>query len=230
MSPEVHGRGLHNFTMKAVAAALVLPYIRRPSNIVSRAYLMTSPSPPENTYCFQSQGHEWHGPYHDNEYGFPIRDDDSALFERLVLEINQAGLSWILMLKKREGFRQAYADFDIDTVAKFTVDDEERLKADTGIVRNKLKIKAAIHNAQVIQAIQSSHGSFQNWLDHHHPRSKSDWVKLFKKNFKFTGGEITTEFLRSLGYLPGAHHPHCSVASKIKNAPWMSVAEDFDWE
>lgn len=215
--------------MKVLASALLLRLAHQRPNI-SRTALMSSSTLPKESYCCAAQGHEWHGPYHDREYGFPIRDDDSALFERLVLEINQAGLSWLTILKKREGFRQAYANFDIDAVSNFDADDDERLRGDANIIRNKLKIKAAIYNAKVIQALQHSHGSFQGWLDHHHPLSKSEWVALFKKNFKFTGGEVTTEFLRSLGYLPGAHHPNCSVFKKIKKAPWMSVAEDFKWE
>jgi DNA-3-methyladenine glycosylase I len=215
--------------MKIVVSALLLPLTRH-CPAASRTVLMSSSALPEKTYCFVAQGHEWHGPYHDNEYGVPIRNDDSILFERLLLEINQAGLSWLTILKKREGFREAYANFDIDAIANYDPDDEERLRGDANIIRNKLKIKAAIHNAQVIKGHQKSHGSFQAWLDHNHPLSKSDWVKLFKKHFKFTGGEITTEFLRSLGYLPGAHHPNCIVYKKIKNAPWMSVVEDFEWD
>ena len=215
--------------MKATASLLLIRFAHQRPNI-PRSVSMSTSILPKETYCYAAQGHIWHGPYHDNEYGFPLRDDDSALFERLVLEINQAGLSWLTILKKREGFRQAYANFDIDSVAKFDADDEERLRGDAGVVRNKLKIKAAIYNAKVIQSLQHSHGSFQGWLDHHHPLSKKEWVALFKKNFKFTGGEVTTEFLRSLGYLPGAHHPNCSAFKKTKNAPWMSVADDFLWE
>ena len=215
--------------MKGLASALLLHSGHQRHPII-RTALMSSSVLPKDTYCFASQGHEWHGPYHDNEYGVPIRDDDAALFERLVLEINQAGLSWLTILKKREGFRPAYANFDISAVAKFDAEDEERLRNDANVIRNKLKIKAAIHNAKVIQALQKSHASFQGWLDHHHPLSKSDWIALFKKNFKFTGGEVTTEFLRSLGYLPGAHHPNCSAFKKITNAPWMTVSKDFKWE
>ena len=129
------------------------------------------------------------------------------LFERLLLEINQAGLSWETILKKREGFRAAYDQFDVDTVAGYGERDVERLLNDPGIIRNRLKVHAAVHNAQVIQQLRASHGSFAAWLDAHHPRDKADWVKLFKKTFRFTGSEITGEFLMSLGYLPGAHAP-----------------------
>ena len=135
--------------------------------------------------------------------------DERILFERLILEINQAGLSWETVLKKREGFRRAYDEFDVDRVAAYGEADVARLLADPGIIRNRLKVAAAIHNAAVIQEIRSVHGSFAEWLDAHHPRPKEEWVRLFKKTFRFTGGEIVGEFLMSLGYLPGAHHPGC---------------------
>lgn len=177
------------------------------------------------SYCEFAPRHPLHAPYHASEYGFPQRDE-RALFERLLLEINQAGLSWELMLKKREGFRAAYAGFDVDAVAAFGPADSERLLADPRIVRNRLKIAAAIHNAQVIQRLRASHGGFAHWLDAHHPRAKADWVKLFKQTFRFTGGEITGEFLMSLGYLPGAHRPDCPQHAQViaAGAPWAAQA------
>lgn len=161
--------------------------------------------------------------YHDEEYGFPI-DSDDELFGRLLLEINQAGLSWTTILKKKDHFRRAYAGYSIDKVAAFTEVDRARLLQDAGIIRNKLKVNAAVHNAQQIQSIQKSHGSFKHWLDTHHPKSRAEWVKLFKKTFKFTGGEITNEFLLSTGYLPGAHKPSCPVYKQtlLKNPKWAS--------
>lgn len=152
--------------------------------------------------------------YHDNYYGFPIIDDNE-LFERLVLEINQAGLSWLTILKKQNNFREAYNYFDIQTVANYSDKDIERLLNDTGIIRNKLKINAAIHNAKVIIELQNEFGSFKNWLDTHHPKTKEEWVKIFKKTFKFTGGEIVNEFLMSTGYLAGAHDLNCPIHSKV---------------
>ena len=166
-------------------------------------------------YCSIAPGHPVHGHYHDHEYGFPQRDE-RELFERLILEINQAGLSWETILKKREGFRAAYSQFEVDAVAAYGERDVERLLNDAGIIRNRLKVHAAIHNAQVIQQLRASHGSFADWLDAHHPRSKADWVKLFKKTFRFTGGEITGEFLMSLGYLPGAHAKTCPVYTRLQ--------------
>lgn len=173
-------------------------------------------------YCDIAPGHEWHGPYHDTEYGFPMRDE-RALFERMLLEINQAGLSWLLMLKRREGFRAAYRDFDVDAVARFGARDQKRLMADERIIRNRLKIEAAAENARRILALRASHGGFAGWLDAHHPRSKAEWVKLFKAQFKFMGGEIVGEFLMSIGYLPGAHRESCPVYGRIARLkpPWM---------
>lgn len=173
-----------------------------------------------SAYCDIAPGHPVHGPYHATEYGFPQRDE-SVLFERLLLEINQAGLSWETILRKREGFRAAYDGFDVDTVAAYGEAERARLMHDAGIIRNRLKIEAAIHNAQVIQGLRASHGGFAQWLDAHAvedgaPRDKAAWVKLFKKTFRFTGGEITGEFLMSLGYLPGAHRPDCPVAILLR--------------
>ena len=167
-----------------------------------------------STYCDHAPGHPFHGPYHDEEYGFPICDDN-LLFERLVLEINQAGLSWLTILKKKENFRAAFDGFDIDRVAKYGDRETSRLLDDAGIIRNRLKINAAVANARTIRELQKEYGSFKNWLDAHHPMKKSDWVKLFRKTFRFTGGEITGEFLMSTGYLPGAHVKSCPVYRKI---------------
>jgi DNA-3-methyladenine glycosylase I len=174
------------------------------------------------SYCEVAPGHPYHGPYHAKEYGFPIRDD-SKLFERLVLEINQAGLSWLTILKKRDNFRAAFDGFDIDRVAAYGKRDRARLLRDEGIIRNELKINAAIENARRIIIVRESRGSFARWLDAHHPLKKEEWVKLFKKTFLFTGGEITREFLISTGYLPGAHVAACPVFARIakKNPPWM---------
>jgi len=177
-------------------------------------------------YCDFAPGHALHGPYHDTEYGFPSRDE-AVLFERLVLEINQAGLSWETILKKRDGFRRAYHGFDVEKVAAYGERDRERLLADAGIIRNRLKVDAAIHNAQVIQRLRAGHGSFAGWLDAQlmdagAARDKTGWVKLFKKTFRFTGGEITNEFLMSLGYLPGTHREDCPVFAVIAalDPPW----------
>ena len=184
-----------------------------------------------SSYCDVAPGHEWHGPYHDADYGFPLRGDPE-LFERLILEINQAGLSWLTILKKREAFRSAYRGFDPAVVARFAARDVRRLMADAGIIRNRLKIEAAIANARTLLALRQSHGSFAEWLDVHlavdgktqgrkdakRARTKEEWVALFKKTFRFTGGEIVGEFLLSTGYLPGAHRTTCPVYARVLSA------------
>lgn len=163
-----------------------------------------------------------HQNYHDNYYGFPIHDDNE-LFGRLILEINQAGLSWETILKKEESFRIAYDNFNIEKVAAYTEKDRERLMSDAGIIRNKLKINAAIENAKTIIELQKEYGSFEKWIEINHPKSKEEWVKIFKKTFKFTGGEIVNEFLMSIGYLKGAHSENCAVHQQIlKTKPmWL---------
>ena len=164
-----------------------------------------------------------HKTYHDQHYGFPIYNDNE-LFCRLVLEINQAGLSWTTILKKQENFRKAYDDFDIKKVAAYKEKDEARLLNDAGIIRNKLKVSAAIENAKTILAIQKEFGSFKIWLDQHHPKNSTEWTELFKKTFRFTGGEIVNEFLLSTGYLPGAHQEDCAIYKKIlkSNPSWKT--------
>lgn len=176
-------------------------------------------------YCMIAPGHPHHGPYHDLEYGFPVREDD-RLFERLVLEINQAGLSWLIVLKKRAAFTAAFDGFSIARVAAYGDTDRTRLLADAGIIRNRRKVAAAIENACRIQALQAAHGSFAAWIDAHHPRPHAEWVTLFRAHFAFTGGEIVREFLLSTGYLEGAHRPECPVHAEIlKRAPPWSCAD-----
>ena len=155
-----------------------------------------------------------HKIYHDTAYGFPILDDNE-LFERLILEINQAGLSWKTILQKQKNFKKAYSQFDVQLVANYGEEDVVRLLQDAGIIRNRLKVHAAIYNARVILQLQDSHGSFSGWLDHHHPLALKDWMKLFKKTFKFTGGEIVNEFLMSIGYLDGSHVDGCPIREKV---------------
>lgn len=177
-----------------------------------------------NSYCNYVKNLEKnnvHKIYHDTQYGFPI-DSDNELFGRLILEINQAGLSWNTILVKQENFRKAYSNFDIETIANYNEKERQRLLSDAGIIRNKLKVNAAIHNACVIVEIKKEFNSFQNWLNHHHPKTKDEWVKLFKKTFKFTGGEITNEFLMSSGYLKGSHSEDCHIHKLIlkTNPKW----------
>jgi DNA-3-methyladenine glycosylase I len=159
--------------------------------------------------------------YHDNEYGFPLTED-AALLERFAQEINQAGLSWIMILKRREAFQRAFEGFDVDKVASYVEQDVARLLADVGIIRNRLKINAVIENARRIQGLRTEFSSFKGWLDAHHPLSLKEWTKLFKETFFFTGGEIVNEFLVSTGYLPDAHDQDCPVYWQIARLqpPW----------
>jgi DNA-3-methyladenine glycosylase I len=178
-------------------------------------------------YCRFAPGDPVHGLYHETEYGFPT-EDEGVLFERLMLEINQAGLSWATILKKRAAFRAAFADFAVDRVAAFGAAEIERLLADPGIIRNRLKIEAAIENARRIQALRRSHGSFAQWLAAHHPLPPEAWTQLFRRTFRFTGGQIVGEFLMSVGYLPGAHEPDCPAFPRILqlSPPWASSSQN----
>jgi len=169
------------------------------------------------TYCDYCNSHpeDTHNRvYQDYEYGFPLQDD-LLLFERFVLEINQAGLSWITILKKAGNFRSVYDTFYIDKVASYGEANRVRLLNDHGIIQNRLKVNAAIENARRIQSLRTEHESFKGWLDSHHPLPLENWTALFKITFVFTGGEIVREFLVSSGYLPGAHDPECPVYWQI---------------
>jgi len=177
------------------------------------------------TYCDYCNSHPedvFNKNYHDTQYGFPLQSDD-RLFERLVLEINQAGLSWITILKKADNFHKAYDDFKIEKIARYSEKDRARLLEDAGIIRNRLKVNAAIVNAQTILELRKEYGSFKGWLDANHPLTKDDWSKIFKKTFVFTGSEIVNEFLISTGYLPGAHQKNCSIYQKVaaQKPAWM---------
>ncbi len=175
-------------------------------------------------YCLTHPEDSLNRLYHDREYGFPL-EDDNRLFERLMLEINQAGLSWTTILRKAGNFRRAFDGFDIIKVAAYGQADIDRLLADAGIIRNRLKIKAAITNAQRIQGLQRRHGSFVAWLDAHHPASLDEWTSLFKSTFVFTGGEIVREFLISAGYLSGAHDEDCPIHATVLalRPPWAII-------
>lgn len=176
-----------------------------------------------SSYCEFAANDALHRPYHDLEYGFPV-SDDAALFERFVLEINQAGLSWATVLRKRADFRRAYRGFDIDAVAAFAEADRLRLLSDASVIRNRLKVNAAIENARRLVKLREEFGSFAAWLNRHHPRPKDEWVKLFKQTFLFTGGEIVGELLMSTGYLPGAHARSCPIYERVVSArpPWVT--------
>ncbi|MBB5635408.1 DNA-3-methyladenine glycosylase I [Pedobacter cryoconitis] len=156
--------------------------------------------------------------YHDEEWGKPVYDDQ-ILFEFLILEGAQAGLSWITILRRREAYRAAFADFDVNKVAAFTAADAERLMNDTGIIRNKLKVNSAIKNAQLFVAIQKEFGSFAKYIWGFLPAQKpivNDFKSLIavpakteisdaissdmkKRGFKFFGTTICYAFMQATG-------------------------------
>lgn len=155
--------------------------------------------------------------YHDEEWGKPVHDD-KVLFEFLVLESFQAGLSWLTILRKRENFRKAFANFDVKKVAKFDEQKYETLMQDTGIVRNKLKIRAAINNAQRFIEIQKEFGSYDKYIwsfvDHKPivnklktlrdipaktPLSDAMSKDMGKRGFKFRGSTICYAFMQAVG-------------------------------
>lgn len=175
-------------------------------------------------YCDVAPGHPHHGPYHDHEYGFPATDE-RVLLERLSLEIFQAGLSWLIVLRKRPAIRAAFEGFDPDRVAAYGAKDRARLLGDAGIIRNRRKIDAIIENARRLRELGAAHGGFAGWIESHHPMPKDEWVQLFRDSLVFTGGEVVGEFLISIGYLPGAHRRDCPVYRRIAalDPPWMQA-------
>lgn len=158
--------------------------------------------------------------YHDTEWGRPVKDD-RTLFEFLVLESAQAGLSWITILRKREGYRRAFFDFDAERVARMTDEEAERLMHDEGIVRNRLKIKAAIHNARLFLAIREEFGSFYDYtlsffpgrkpiVNHFRslgelpatsPESDAMSRDMKRRGFKFFGSTICYAHLQATGFI-----------------------------
>lgn len=175
-------------------------------------------------YCDVAQDHPLHRPYHDTEYGFPTRDN-RVIFERMAMEIMQAGLSWEIVLKKREALNEAFHGFDLAAVAAMGEADVARLLKNAGIIRNRLKIESIIENARRSVALCAVHGSLAGWLDSHHPLPKEGWVKLMRKTYRFMGAEIVGEWLMGLGYLAGAHHEKCPIYQRIikLNPPFLSA-------
>tara|TARA_B100001057_G_scaffold464376_1_gene519504 strand:- start:236 stop:712 length:477 start_codon:yes stop_codon:yes gene_type:complete len=155
-----------------------------------------------------------HRIYHDTVYGQKC-EDDQELFGRLILEINQAGLSWSTILKKSESIRSAYVNFNIQQIADF---DDTKIKAlmkDSGIIRHRGKIKAIIYNAQQVLKIQEQYHSFFEWIEEKGEITLDEWIKVFKKSFKFVGKEIVKEFLMGTGFIEGAHEPACPMYTKL---------------
>jgi DNA-3-methyladenine glycosylase I len=161
--------------------------------------------------------------YHDDEWGVPHHDDD-ALFELLVLEGAQAGLSWSTILRKREGYRRAFAGFDAEAVARFGPADVERLMGDAGIVRNRLKVESAVANAHAVLAVRQEHGSLDAFLwglvpgaplrrgDGQVPaetaESRSMSKALKRAGFRFVGPTVCYAFMQAVG-MADDHSPEC---------------------
>ena len=171
--------------------------------------------------------------YHDEEWGVPCRDD-LGQFEFVTLEAAQAGLSWAVILNKREGYRRAFAGFDPVKVAEFTPADVERLVADAGIVRNRLKIEAAINNARRFLEVATRHGSFANYLwdfvdgqpvcnawtelgqiPATTPLSDKVSKDLKKKGFKFMGSTVVYAHLQATG-LVNDHLVSCFCYEEVR--------------
>ena len=167
--------------------------------------------------CGWCVGNDLYEAYHDEEWGVPVYDD-AILFEFLILETFQAGLSWITILKKRENFRKAFDNFDYERIAKYNASKVEALLQDTGIVRNKLKVNATITNAQAFMKIQEDFGSFssyiwnfvngkpiKNSLKNHKnapantPLSDTISKDLKKRGFKFVGSTVIYAHMQATG-------------------------------
>lgn len=151
--------------------------------------------------------------YHDYEYGFRITSD-FQYFERLTLEIFQAGLSWATVLKKRENFKKAFDNFDFYKIAEYDSHKINELLNDKNIIRNKLKIQATIYNAKKFINIVKENGSFDNYiLKLNKQYEKEELLKILKKEFKFIGKLILEEFMMSSGIWPVKHEKECFLYS-----------------
>lgn len=204
---------------------------RGPNRAMKAEMASTKKKANEVVRCAWSGSDPLYVRYHDEEWGVPLHDD-RRLFEMLILEGAQAGLSWITVLRKRESYRRAYRDFDPVKVARFTDRDRARLLADEGIVRNRAKVDASIGNAKAFLALQREHGSFDAWLWAfvdgkpivNHPRpgqikaktELSDAISkaLKKLGFKFVGSTIVYAFMQAVGMVDD----HVSICFRAQRA------------
>jgi DNA-3-methyladenine glycosylase I len=177
--------------------------------------------------------------YHDDEWGRPVLSDD-GLFERLTLEAFQSGLSWLTILRKRPAFRAAFADFDIEAVAAFDDADRDRLLADAGIVRNRLKIEAALANARAALPVIEKHGSLAAFFwrfrpeTHASPRRRDDWAdqspeskalakQLKQHGFRFVGPTTAYSLMQAAGIV-NDHAEGCCVHGEVEAAHLEAAA------
>ena len=167
------------------------------------------------SYCRSQDENSLHKWYHDEVYGRMSKTDDE-LFGRLIMEINQAGLSWDIVLNKYADIKKAYAHFSIVKIAAFKNKEIHILKNNAKVIRHELKIRSIVYNAQQILRIQKEFGTFGIWILKNQQNSIENWTRIFKKNFKFVGKEIVSEFLKSNGIIPGAHDEDCPVYHKLK--------------
>ena len=167
------------------------------------------------SYCRNQPENSMHRWYHDKVYGRMSKTDDE-LFGRLIMEINQAGLSWEIVLNKYSDIKKAYANFSIAKIATFKDKEIEAIKNNSKVIRHELKIRSIVFNAQQILSIQKEFGTFGNWISKNRQNSIENWTSIFKKNFKFVGKEIVSEFLMSNGMIAGAHDEDCPVYLKLK--------------
>ncbi len=162
-------------------------------------------------YCSQLPLDNIHRIYHDNIYGIKPKSDNE-MFERLSLEILQAGLSWDVVLKKIENIKTAFDNFDIATVSSYEDKKISDLMKNKNIICNNLKIQSIVHNAKEILKIQNNHGGFIIWFDHLNCTNIFEYTKELKKIFKFIGPKIIEEFLKSCGYIK-THDDNCYIKS-----------------
>lgn len=190
--------------------------------------MQVQPGPDGQPRCPWCLATEQYVAYHDREWGFPVADD-RRLFEKIVLEGFQSGLSWRTILEKRENFRAAFAGFDAETVAAFTEADVERLLQDKGIVRHRGKIEAAINNAKRLLELRASGTSLAGLVWSHEPQirpphyaatspsSEALSKELRKLGWKFVGPTTMHAFLQSMGVI-NDHAPDCAFHAEIEAA------------
>ena len=188
----------------------------------------------EKHRCGWCRGDELYEAYHDQEWGVPLYDDQQ-LFEFLILETFQAGLSWITILRKRENFRRAFDNFDYQKIANYSEEKIEELMNDAGIIRNSLKIKASVANAQAFQKVQKEHSSFSNYIwsfvdgtpiqnsleSYKEAPAQTELSQrisrdLKKKGFKFVGPTVVYAHMQATGMV-NDHEVECHRYQPVKN-------------
>ena len=172
-------------------------------------------------WCRSGNATEIHIHHHDLEHGIPP-DNDNQLFSRLCYEVLQAGLSWDIILKRRDGLHAVWHDFDVPTIARLSDEEIAVITADVRNIRHGQKAFAIRHNAQAFEALAMAHGSARAWLYGLGEPDSKVWQKLFKTHFKFTGATIQDEFLMGTGVRIGAHAEECPryAVALAAGAPW----------